>query len=235
MIKDYICLDLETTGLNPKTDKIIEIGVVKVRDGEITERFSKMVNPGRLLEPRITEITGIVDKDLEDAGFIWEILPEFLQFIGEDILLGHCVLFDYSFVKKAAVNLNQSFEHTGIDTLKIARKYLSTLESRSLGFLCEHYQIPHKAHRAMEDAVATHKLYQKLCEDFYEENDFAPTKLVYQVKKETPITKSQKERLGKLIEYYHLEKYYDLDCLTRNEASRITDQILATYGRLVSS
>lgn len=234
MIPSYVCVDLETTGLNPKQDKIIEIGAVRMENGVETGTFSELVNPGRLLEPRITELTGIRDEDLADAPIMEEVLPELLSFMGEMPLLGHSVLFDFSFLKKAAVNQRLSFERQGVDTLKIARKYLSTLESRSLGALCMYYGIPHHAHRALEDAEATCILYTKLSQAFETDDtkaDFEPGKLIYQVKRESPITKPQKERLYKLIERHKLEVNVQIDRLTRNEASRYTDQILARYGR----
>lgn len=235
MIQDYVCLDLETTGLDPKTDKIIEIGAVRVKDGEIADTFQSFVNPGRMLTDKVINLTGIYDTDLKEAPAIEEILPKFLEFAKDECFLGHSILFDYSFIKKAVVNLygNTMYEKEGIDTLKIARKYLCGLESRKLSYLCEYYQIEQKAHRALEDAVATHKLYQRLIKEFYEETEkeFIPHKLIYQVKREGPITKVQKERLSKLIALHHIDYLYDLDRLTRNEASRITDQILATYGR----
>lgn len=235
MIQDYVCLDLETTGLDPKTDKIIEIGAVKVRGGEIVDSFQSFVNPGRMLPEKIVELTGICDEDLKDAMSIETVIPKFLEFSGNDCFLGHSVLFDYSFMKKAVVNLDgkNKYEKFGIDTLKISRKHLASLESRKLSYLCAYYGIDQKAHRALGDAMATHFLYQRLLKDFYEgnETDFVPGQLIYSVKRETPITKAQKERLSKLITLHNINYLYDLDCLTRNEASRITDQILATYGR----
>lgn len=235
MIQDYVCLDLETTGLDPKTDKIIEIGAVKVRGGEIVDTFQSFVNPGRMLPEKIVELTGICDEDLKDAMSIETVIPKFLEFSGNDCFLGHSVLFDYSFMKKAVVNLDgkNKYEKFGIDTLKISRKHLASLESRKLSYLCAYYGIDQKAHRALGDAMATHFLYQRLLKDFYEgnETDFVPGQLIYSVKRETPITKAQKERLSKLITLHNINYLYDLDCLTRNEASRITDQILATYGR----
>ena len=81
MIQDYVCLDLETTGLDPKTDKIIEIGAVKVRNGEIVDSFQSFVNPGRMLPAKIIELTGIHDEDLKDAPSIEEVLPLFLEFV----------------------------------------------------------------------------------------------------------------------------------------------------------
>ena len=233
--ENYICIDLETTGLNPKHDKIIEIGAVKVRDGKVTEVFEIFVNPGRKLEERITELTGITDEQLKDAPDITEVLPTLLDFVGEDILLGHSVLFDYSFIKKAAVNQKFTFERQGIDTLKIARRYLTELPSRSLDNLCNHYGIEHHAHRALADAKATCELYDKLWDDFGYCADalkiFEPVGLHYQVKRDTPATPAQKERLYKLIVKHRLTVEYELDKLTRSEASRYTDLILAKYGR----
>lgn len=233
MIDSYVCLDLETTGLNPKTDRIIEIGAVKVKAGEITSQMETLVNPGRALEERIVELTGICDEQLADAPDIAEVLPELLTFIGEDILLGHAVLFDYSFVKKAAVNHKLVFEKSGIDTLRLARKFLPELESRSLGALCRHFGIAHNAHRALADAQATSVLYRKLTELFYEghEEDFTPVPLLYHAKRDTPITIPQKEQLYKLIDRHKIAIEYQVDKLTRSEASRIMAQILAEYGR----
>lgn len=233
MIDSYVCLDLETTGLDPKKDKIIEIGAVRVRDGEIDAMLETFINPGGALDERITELTGIVDARLEDAPDISKMLPELLDFIGDDVLLGHSVLFDYSFVKRAAVNEKLSFEKNGIDTLKLARKFLPDLESRSLEFLCRHFEIEHSAHRAIADAKATSVLYKRLAELYYNghEADFKPVPLKYNVKRETPITIPQKNQLYKLLDRHKLKVDYNVEKLTRNEASRIIAQLLAEYGR----
>lgn len=231
MMQSYICLDLETTGLNPKLDKIIEIGAVKVVEGKQTEIFSSFVNPGRTLEQRIIELTGIQDKDLAQAPYIEQVLPALLEFMGDMPLLGHSILFDYSFLKKAAVNQNLPFEKKAVDTLKIARRYLMELEHRNLEYLCAYYNIPHQAHRAFADAQATHLLYEKLVELFYrpqeEDSLFEPRPLVYKVKKESPATKTQKIRLYRLLEQHKIIPDVDVERLTRSEASRYTDQILS--------
>ena len=105
MYDTYVSIDLETTGLNPKRDRIIEIGAIRVEQGQIVEEFSTFVDPGRKLEERITELTGIRDEDLADAPQLDEVFPKLLEFMGELPLLGHRILFDYSFLKKAAVHL----------------------------------------------------------------------------------------------------------------------------------
>lgn len=233
MLTTYISIDLETTGLNPKQDKIIEIGAVKVVNGEIVDTFSQLINPGRKLEQRIKELTGITDEDLEGKPDITQVFPQLVEFLGDMPLLGHSILFDYSFLKKAAVNQKLTFEKQAIDTLKIARKFLRELEHRSLDYLCDYYGIPHHAHRALADAEATHILYGKLTELFYSEEEalFRPGQLQFQVKRDTPATKPQKERLYRLLEQHNITIEVDMEKLTRSEASRFTDKILAKYGR----
>lgn len=229
----YVSIDLETTGLNPKTDRIIEIGAVKILNGNKAETFSALVNPGRRLEQRIIELTGIRDEDLKGAPSIEEVFPKLQQFLEELPLLGHSVLFDFSFLKKAAVNQRQTFERQAVDTLKIARKYLPSLQSRSLSFLCEYYGIPHDAHRALADAEATDALYRKLTDEFFSEPEslFFPETLNYKVKRDQPASKAQKEKLYRLAEQHKINLDVEIERLTRSEASRLTDKIILQYGR----
>ena len=238
MTDSYVCVDLETTGLDPKRDRIIEIGAVKVERGEIVAEWETLVNPGRKLEECIVKLTGIRDEQLVDAEKISAHLPALFAFLENYVILGHSVLFDFSFLKKSAVNERMGFERQGIDTLKIARKYLNDLESRSLGALCKYYGIPHNAHRALADARATTELYRKLTDDFYEKEEaagekslFHPKPLVYQAKRDTPLTIAQKEQLYKLSDRHKLIMDYEIESLTRSEASRKIDRILAEYGR----
>lgn len=248
---NYVGFDLETTGLNPKYDKIIEIGAVRVKNGEPVDTFSTFVNPARSLPTRIVELTGIRDENVADAPYIDEILDSFLQFVGEDVLLGHNILFDYSFIKKAAINQKKAFEKQGIDTLRIAKRFLSDLESRQLGYLCDYYQIELDAHRALNDAVAAHRIYQILAREYgdQEEELFQPKPLIYSVKKESPATPKQLELLQKLVVQYHLQyeegvlypvanvtdESIDLEKITKNEASRLIDKLLANFRRSYSS
>lgn len=229
----YVALDLEMTGLNPKQDRIIEIGAVLVENGEIKDVLSTFVNPRCQLSEKIIEITGIRQADVDDAPEMGDLLTELSDFIGDRDLLGHRILSDYSFLKRAYVNAKLPFEKKGIDTLKLARKYLPELPSKRLSELCAHYGIPQKAHRALEDAKSAHLLYQRLWADFGMEGskDFCAQQLIYKVKKEAPASKKQKERLSALIEKHTLAMTIEIDSMSKNEVSRMTDQILAKYGR----
>lgn len=231
-MSDYVGVDLETTGLNPKLDKIIEIGAVKVKDGQIEGCFQTFVHPGRKIPLKVTELTGIKDEDVRHAPVIGDVLPLFLEFAGELPLVGHSVLFDYSFLKRAAVNLGFAFERTGVDTLKISRKFLPQLADRRLSSLCDYYGIGINAHRALEDAGAACMLYQRLCAQFYNEEDFKPVPLLYKAKKEGPASRAQKERLEQLFTRYGIEPDVETGLLTKNEASRLIDRILASHAAL---
>ena len=133
--QDYVSVDLETTGLNPKIDKIIEIGMVIVRDGQVEQEYSTLVNPYQQLRPETVELTGIRDEMLTDAPGISRVIEKCLELCGDLPLLGHKILFDYSFLKKAAVNEGMEFEKQGIDTLKLCRKFMPGAEKKKLSIL----------------------------------------------------------------------------------------------------
>lgn len=236
VLRNYVSVDLETTGLRPKYDKIIEIGAVKVENGQISGTWQSLVNPGRKLEEATVSLTGLTDGMLQNAPGIEEILPDFMKFSKDHVLLGHSLLFDYSFLKKAAVNAGYAFEAAGIDTLKLARRFLTGLESRTLGALCSYYGISHRAHRALDDALATHRLYEALCEGFFQEERqaFRPVPLICQVKKEQPAGRAQKERLRRLAQAHGVELDVDVERLSRSEASRLADRIVYQYGKIRS-
>jgi DNA polymerase-3 subunit alpha (Gram-positive type) len=139
MVTSYVCVDVETTGLNPKSENIIEIGAVKVVDGQVVDTFQSFLKPRKPLEDRIVALTGITDEMLVDAPDGKKVMPLFAEFCGDLPLVGHNLIFDYAFLKRAMLNEKLSFERKGVDTLKIARKYLPELESRNLGFLCQHF------------------------------------------------------------------------------------------------
>lgn len=241
MRNTFIAVDIETTGLDPKMDKVIEIGAVKVVEGNVTETFDTFVNPKRKLSAFITNLTGITDQMLEREPDEGEAFRKFLAFAGEEILLGHHLIFDYSFLKYIAIRQKISFERKGIDTLKIARACLPQIEKHSLEYLCSYYQIVNAhAHRACEDAMATIELYRRLTEQFYKDKEcsqtgrlFEPEQLVYQVKKESPITAAQMRYLTALVEYHHIRLEEDIKQMTKQTASRTIDRILSVYGRIL--
>ena len=232
-MNSYVSLDLETTGLSPKLDKIIEIGAVKVKEGEVVAKLSEFLCPGRKLEEKTIELTGITEADVCNAPEAAEVIPRLIEFCEDLPLVGHRIMFDFSFVKHAAVNLGLEFEKEGVDTLKISRACHPELDSKKLTAMCEYYKIPLRAHRAYNDALATSQLFQCLKKDFeakYPES-FEPVKLIYQIKRESPVRPFQIEKIKRLLEQYHIECPYEIEKMTRNEASRYIDKMIAKYGK----
>jgi len=232
-MNSYIALDLEMTGLNPKYDKIMQIGALKVIEGEPAGTFDTLVNPGRKIEEKLTGLTGITNEMLENAPSIEKVMGSLIAFCEDYPLLGHSIISDYSFVKQAAVNAGFRFEKTGVDTLKISRACHLELPSKKLSEMCAYYNIPIQAHRAINDAIATSELYQALKAEFYRKYPdlFEPKKLHYEVKKESPIRASQLERLQNYIERHGIDCPYDLKTMTRNEATRYYDMLCSRYGK----
>ena len=235
MIKDYVAFDLETTGTSPERSEIIEIGAVKVEAGKVTDRFSRFVNPHRPIPPEIEGLTGISNEMVREAADAAFVVPEFLYFCDGFMLVGHNLMFDYTFTRISAARLGLPFDHEGIDTLKIARQMLKDLPSRSLGALCDHYGIVNaRAHRAYHDALATAKLYQTLGH-YFEAADpevFVPKPLIYKPKKQRPMTKKQKAYLNDLCKYHKIEFNEPSGGMTMSQASRMIDRIILTHGQM---
>ena len=229
MLKSYVCFDLETTGLDPLYNEIIEIGALKVRDGKVAERFMEFIHPQEEISPMITNLTGITNEMVANARPADAVISDFLEFCEDDVLIGHNVSFDYSFMKSGASNLGLTFEKFGIDTFKIAQRTLKSLPSKSLSSLCEYYQIENKAaHRAYYDALATAKLFQTLAH-YFEPQDpkvFQPLQLQYKIKKVQPATAKQVALLQRLCSQKKKVPEWNPDTITRSEASRLIDTLL---------
>lgn len=233
----FTAIDIETTGLSPEKEKIIEIGAVKYENGVQQAVFSTLVHPQIAgLPVRITELTGITEEMLRDAPEEEEAVASFLRFLeGETVLLGHNLSFDYSFLKVAAVRMGASFEYLGIDTLFLARQCRPELPSKTLAAMCEEYGIVNEhAHRACEDACAAAELYLSLHMQYGtgQEKVFEPKPLIYRPKKTEPVTKRQCAYLSSIIAVHGLNLKPNYETLTKSEASRLIDKLLLQYGRI---
>lgn len=161
---DFTIIDLETTGLDPTFDEIIEVGAIRVRNGNVTDTFSSLVKPEKEVDAFITEITGITNEMLADAPSISEIFPDFLSFMSNDIIVGHNVNFDINFVYDTNSKLyNQYFSNSFTDTLRLSRRLLPELEHHRLKDLINHFEIDiERQHRSLDDCKATLECYNKL-------------------------------------------------------------------------
>lgn len=167
-VKDYVVFDLETTGVSPQSDKVIEISAVKVRDGKVVDEFSTLVNPMKSIPYGATMVNGITDKMVADKPVFEEVLKEFIEFIGDDILVGHNINeFDMKFIHRDCEAFFRMFlGNDYIDTLPIARKCLPQLAHHRLTDLAIHYNIPAEgAHRALNDCRMNQIVYEMLSEE----------------------------------------------------------------------
>ncbi|MDD3303937.1 MAG: PolC-type DNA polymerase III [Clostridia bacterium] len=162
----YCVFDLETTGFNPKMEKITEIAVCKVKDGEIIEEFTTFVNPEKNIPKNVQELTHITDDMVKNAPTIDEILPTFLEFTKGSILVAHNARFDISFISHFAKEQKLEFKPKVMDTLTMARELYTSVENHKLGTIAEFLGISLEgAHRAINDTRATAKVFLKMLED----------------------------------------------------------------------
>lgn len=235
MTTSYVAVDLETTGIGTKRQKITEIGMVKVVDGMVVDTYHTLVNPYRAIPERVVELTGITGEMVKDAPGIEDVLPNVIGFCEGFPLLGHQIIFDFGFLTQAAVNAKVKFEKDGLDTLKLCRYLMPGAEKKNLGAACAYFGItPDTAHRALSDAISAHLLYEKLKEQFGESRGelFEAKKLVFKAKKERPATKRQKEHLHDLLKYHRIETSVQIDKMSGNELSRMIDHIIFNRGRI---
>ena len=159
----YVVFDVETTGFEANKEEIIEIGACKIVDGRIDETFSTFVKPSKHIPREITELTGIDDEMVKDAPTINYVIPDFFKFCHGAKLVAHNIAFDMSFIHHISTKLSYNFDHEQIDTLAMARQKLPGLKNHKLGTVVEKLNILlDNAHRAINDATATAKVFIKL-------------------------------------------------------------------------
>lgn len=157
--EDYVVLDLETTGLRPKDDRIIEFAAVKVEKGKVTDTFQSLCDPGMYIPLQIQEITGITNEMVRNAPNPLSVLPQFLEFVGEGYIVGHNVPFDIRFIRASADFFCNDF----IDTLAIFRKLHPELSHHKLSCMVDFYgKTNTSAHRALSDCFATQECFEAM-------------------------------------------------------------------------
>ena len=156
----YCVLDLETTGFSAVNEKITEVGIMKVKNGEVIDEFSCFVNPEKHIPQRVTEVTNITDEMVKDAETIEKVFPKILDFIKDSVLVAHNAPFDMGFLKQNAKNLGYEFDYTYLDTLSLAKDLFPEYKKYKLGKIAENLGIKVEvAHRALDDVDTTVKVF----------------------------------------------------------------------------
>lgn len=172
----FVVFDLETTGFSARNDKIIEIGAVKIKNGEFVSDYNVLINPERSIPEEVVNLTGIDDGMLVGKPKFEDIKDEFYEFIGDSILVAHNAVFDMGFLKNNFEKFGYNFDFPYIDTLELSRIFYPTRRSHSLGKMAKYLGVSlENAHRAVDDAKATAEIFLKLLGDRFVYNDFSQT------------------------------------------------------------
>lgn len=165
----YCVLDLETTGLSFRTEKITEIGIMKIKNKEVIDTFSCFVNPEKPIPPEVVKVTNITDEMVKEAQTIDVILPNVLEFVGDSVLVAHNADFDIGFLKYNAQELGLKLENTYIDTLRLAKSLFPDYKKYKLGKIAENLGIKVEvAHRALDDVDTTVKVFHVMLDKLQE-------------------------------------------------------------------
>lgn len=159
IIRDYCVIDTETTGLSSYYDEIIEVGILKIRDGKVVDQYSQLIKPNNAIDEFITYLTGITNKMLVNQPSIKDVEGEILDFLGDDVIVGHNTSFDIRF-------LNASFKETlkneYMDTMIFSRKIYPQLPHHRLSDLAKFLNLANNQHRALADCITTYQLYETI-------------------------------------------------------------------------
>ncbi|MFN3692069.1 MAG: PolC-type DNA polymerase III, partial [Fervidobacterium sp.] len=239
----YVVIDLETTGLNPRSDEIMEIGAVKAKNGEILDEFHTFVKPSKL-NKRSLEITGITEEMLEGAPSIQEVIPNLLEFLKDSVIVAHNADFDVAFLKNNFAKYNIDFNPPYIDTLRLSQALLrSRLKSFSLDKLADYFDLgKFQHHRALDDAKVTVYVFWKLIELAKKKSIGTFEKLNRLVENIDPLTKHPKhvtvlvqnkvglKNLYKLISKSHTETFFLVPQVLKSDLEKKREGLLIGSG-----
>lgn len=195
----YCVLDLETTGISITTEKITEVGIMKVKNGEVIDEFEIFVNPEKPIPQRVVEVTNITDEMVKDAETIDKVFPKILEFVGDSIIVAHNASFDVGFLKHNAKLLGYEFNNTYIDTLPLAKDLFPDLKKYKLGKIADSLGIEvDVAHRALADVDTTVKVFNVMLKKLKDKG----INTVDEIDSATKDPEAQKEEFKKQRSYH---------------------------------
>lgn len=195
----YCVLDLETTGISITTEKITEVGIMKVKNGEVIDEFEIFVNPEKPIPQRVVEVTNITDEMVKDAETIDKVFPKILEFVGDSIIVAHNASFDVGFLKHNAKLLGYEFNNTYIDTLPLAKDLFPDLKKYKLGKIADSLGIEvDVAHRALADVDTTVKVFDVMLKKLKDKG----INTVDEIDSATKDPEAQKEEFKKQRSYH---------------------------------
>lgn len=237
----YVVFDIETTGLNPKNDDIIEIGAVKISNRKVVDSFSTFIHIDRNLPGKIIELTSITDEMLKGQPEITEALPAFLDFVKDSVLVAHNAKFDVGFIReKVRVYFNENFDPSVLDTLELSKALIKDVKNHRLNTLTKKLGISLlNHHRAVDDANATAQLFIFLLNKLSEREIFDISRLNELLKEDVDIVKQSSYHINILVKNYvglknlynlvsdsHINNYYKKPRLLKSNLSNLREGLI---------
>lgn len=234
----YVCFDLETTGFSAVTEKIIEIGAVKIsKDGKITDEFCTFVNPEKSIPRKISDLTGITNDMVKDAPVELDAIKQFVEYCKDSpILVAHNAVFDVSFLKAALTRCKIDFDFKYIDTIPLCKSKIKLIKNYKLSTIAKYFNLPDfEFHRACDDARALAMIFLKLLGNEHIEKGeklgsvFSNSDIKKQVSyHQTILVKNQKgmKNLYKLVSKSHLDYFYKKPRIPKSELVKLREGLL---------
>lgn len=237
---ELIVFDTETTGLDPVKDRLTEIGAVRIKNGEIIDRFNTFVNPQKPISQKITDLTGITDEMVADAPLEKEAVQAFIEFCNGAPLIAHNAPFDMGFINAAMRRSELKHEFTSLDTVPVCRKLLTELKRHKLNLVADHLGLGEfNHHRASDDAVMLAHIFFKLTERLKNEYQVSTIKDINTIVAGVDVKKAQSyhqiilvkntiglKNLYRLVSLGHLEYYYKRPRVPKSEVMKYREGLI---------
>ncbi len=239
---EYIVLDLETTGLSPVWDKIIEVGILKIKNGQIIDKYQSLVYPGGEIDTFIEQLTGITNEMLIGAPWIEDVIPDIDSFIGANIVVGHNTHFDINFLYNQFLQcLHKPFLNNYIDNMRISRKVFPELEHHRLVDIVDKLNIKGSSfHRALSDCEYTYQCHEMMKKIINEKMGTENFKSLFKKKHGCPIDLKRiaptSDEIDETNPFFKMECVFTgkLEMFTRTEAAQVVVNFGGTCGNTVT-
>lgn len=237
---EYVVFDIETTGFSAVNNKIIEIGAVRLRNNQVVDTFSALINPQESIPLKITELTGIDDEMVRYEPTIETVLPKFYEYIQDTILVAHNASFDTGFIREKLKAFDLTLDNPILDTLQLSRTLLTDLKSFKLNKIAKYFNVSlENHHRAVDDATATAQIFIKLLE-MLKDKDIKNLKEINTLNQEAFNFKTQRtyhiiilaqtekglKNLYQLVTKSHIEYFYRKPRILKSDLNKMRDGLI---------